>query len=212
VQELFPAKESGQTKRRILEAAIDMFSKNGYSAVSVREITKHVGIKESALYNHYKTKDEILESIYSLFTSMREGNGFPNAEQLEAMLKQTDAETFLKQGFEQFVSTIENPLLTQIWRILNIEQYRDQRAREIILTHIYKGTIDFLESAFEILQREKKIQDSFSARTLAIEYQYPIFAMMTEYMLLKFDDKDTSELEARVEEHIRYFTGSVRLG
>jgi AcrR family transcriptional regulator len=212
VQELFPAKESGQTKRRILETAIDMFSKNGYSAVSVREITKHVGIKESALYNHYKTKDEILESIYSLFTSMREGNGFPNAEQLEAMLKQTDAETFLKQGFEQFVSTIENPLLTQIWRILNIEQYRDQRAREIILTHIYKGTIDFLERAFEILQREKKIQDSFSARTLAIEYQYPIFAMMTEYMLLKFDDKDTSELEARVEEHIRYFTGSVKLG
>ncbi|WP_240647699.1 TetR/AcrR family transcriptional regulator [Paenibacillus nanensis] len=208
---MFPSREVGQTKRRILEVAIELFSQNGYSAVSVREITKHVGIKESALYNHFKTKDEILQSIYQLFTNASEGNALPSAEQLEAMLQQVDLETFLRQGFEQFQRTIENPLLTQIWRILNIEQYRDQRAREIILNAIYKGTIDFLESAFLLLQQQKKIRDTFSPRMLAVEYQYPIFAMMTEYLLLTFDNKDTDELRQRVEDHIRYFNDYVKV-
>lgn len=211
MENIFPARESGQTKRRILEVAIQLFSHNGYSAVSVREITKHVGIKESALYNHFKTKDEILQSIYDLFTNMSEGNALPTPEQLELILKNVDLETFLTQGFEQFKRTIENPLLTQIWRILNIEQYRDQRAREIILNYIYKATIDFLESAFRLLQLQKKIKDEYSPKMLAVEYQYPIFAMMTEYLLLKFDNKDTDELQQRVEGHIRYFTDNVKL-
>ncbi|TMV46242.1 TetR/AcrR family transcriptional regulator [Paenibacillus mesophilus] len=209
---LFPVKESGQTKRRILEAAIDMFSQNGYSAVSVREITKQVGIKESALYNHYKTKDEILESIYLLFKNMQKNNGqgFPSPEQLQQILKAVSLEAFLEQGFDQFIRAIENPLLTKIWRILNIEQYRDQRAREIILQYIYKDTIDFLTSAFQILIPNQQIKP-YDAKLLAIEYQYPIFAMMTEYLLLKFDDKETDELEKRVKSHIHYFTEIVKL-
>ncbi|MCK8487054.1 TetR/AcrR family transcriptional regulator [Paenibacillus sp. MBLB2552] len=211
METMFPSRETGQTKRRILEVAIELFSRNGYSGVSVREITKHVGIKESALYNHFKTKDEILQSIYQLFTNASEGNSLPTPEQLESILQHMDLDDFLRQGFEQFKGTIENPLLTQIWRILNIEQYRDQRAREVILTYIYKGTIDFLESAFQLLQQQKKIKDAYSPRMLAVEYQYPIFAMMTEYLLLKFDNKETDELQQRVEGHIQYFSDYVKL-
>ncbi|WP_158299281.1 TetR/AcrR family transcriptional regulator [Paenibacillus antri] len=210
MDQLFPAKESGNTKRRILEAAIDLFSLNGYSAVSVREITKQVGIKESAMYNHFKTKDDILDSIYRLFTSMSEGNGLPDEAQLKAILEHTDLETFLKQGFEIYKRTIENPLLVKIWRILNIEQYRDPRARDIILTYIYKGTIDFLEAAFALLQEQRKMNDEYSPKVLAIEYQYPIFSMMTEYLLLTFDGKETDELEDRVRSHIQYFTKYVK--
>jgi len=44
--------------------------------------------------------------------------------------------------------------------------------------------------------------DHFSIRSLPI---------MTEYLLLKFDDKDTDELERRVEGHIRYFTDMVKI-
>lgn len=207
---LLPAKESGHTKRRILETAIDLFSQNGYSAVSVRELTKHVGIKESAMYNHFKTKDEILESIYEIFTNKSESNGLPAPEKLEMILADTELETFLKQGFDQFKQTIANPLLTKIWRILNIEQYRDPRAREIVLKYIYKDTIDFLTAAFGYLQKQGKIKSGFAPDILAVEYQYPLFAVMTEYLLLKFDGKDTSDLEQKVQGHIQYFTEYVK--
>ena len=43
---------------------------------------------------------------------------------------------------------------------------------------------------------EKKIKEG-NARTLAIQYQYPIFTMMTEYLLLKYDHKENDLLNRR---------------
>jgi len=207
LESLFPVKESISTKQKILEAAIDLFSQNGFSAVSVREITKQVGIKESALYNHYKTKDEILETIYTLF-QMEQQKSLPPVEQLEGILKAVSPKDFLLQGFKSFKHAVSNPLMVKLWRILNIEQYRDSRAREMIIELTYKGTIAFLERAFQILIEQNKIKP-LEPRLLAYEYQYPIFAAMTEYLLLKLDDADTNELEQRVESHIQYFIQNV---
>ena len=42
------------TKERILNCSLDLFSKKGYSNISVRDIAREVGVRESALYKHYK--------------------------------------------------------------------------------------------------------------------------------------------------------------
>jgi AcrR family transcriptional regulator len=210
MENLFPVKDSISTKQKILEAAIDLFSQNGFSAVSIREITKYVGIKESALYNHYKTKDEMLETIYMIFRNEQKQRSLPPVAMLDKIMETVTPEAFLMQGFLNFKQTINNPLLVKIWRILNIEQFRDQRAREIILNDIYKGTIDFLEAAFKIMIKKGQIKN-LDPRTLALEYQYPIFTVMTEYLLLKFDNRDTADLEQRVEQHIQYFIQNVKI-
>lgn len=51
------------TKERIIETALDLFSKKGFEAVSVRDISGKIGIKESSLYYHFKNKQEIFEVI-----------------------------------------------------------------------------------------------------------------------------------------------------
>jgi AcrR family transcriptional regulator len=201
---LFPVKETTSTKRKIFDTAVDLFSQNGYSAVSVREITKQVGIKESALYNHFKTKDEIIETIYAAFRSENLQKSLPPLEQLDAILERMTPEAFLMQGFASFKRIVDHPVMMKMWRILITEQFRDPRAREIILNDIYKRTIDFLETAFLKLIDRGLIQPR-EARQLAFEYQYPIFAVMTEYVLLKYDNKDSSELEIRVQQHIQFF-------
>ncbi|WP_248924640.1 TetR/AcrR family transcriptional regulator [Paenibacillus hamazuiensis] len=206
---LFPVKDTASTKRKIFETAIDLFSRHGYSAVSVRHITKQVGIKESALYNHFKTKDDLLEAIYSVFRTELRQKGLPPVEKLDEILQQMTPEQFLIWGFETFKQSVQDPLAAKIWRILNIEQFRDQRARMIILDDIYKGTIDFLEAAFKILIQKGAIR-GHDPRQLAFEYQYPLFSVMTEYLLLKHDVRDTAELEKRIEDHIRYFISGIK--
>ena len=42
------------TKELILKEALRLFSDNGYDGVSVREISGAVGIRESAIYRHFK--------------------------------------------------------------------------------------------------------------------------------------------------------------
>lgn len=51
------------TKEWIIETALDLFSKKGFEAVSVRDISGKIGIKESSLYYHFKNKQEIFEVI-----------------------------------------------------------------------------------------------------------------------------------------------------
>ncbi|KAA9028549.1 TetR/AcrR family transcriptional regulator [Niallia endozanthoxylica] len=197
------------TKKKILEASIDLFSRKGYSAVSVRELTKAVGIKESSLYNHFRSKEEILESIYQMFKAERD-LALPSKGKLSFIAKNTSIETFLLQGMESFKRSVEDELHEKMWRILNIEQFRDQRARDIILNQVYKGTIDFLEHAFQAFMDENKMKQS-NARLLAIQYQYPIFTMMTEYLLLKYDDKDTADVENKMQGHLQFFLHNLHI-
>lgn len=51
------------TKEQILEEALKLFSVKGYDAVSVRDILRAVGIKESSLYYHFKNKQDIFDTI-----------------------------------------------------------------------------------------------------------------------------------------------------
>lgn len=44
------------TKQRILEKSLELFSTKGYDSVSVGEIAKAVGIKAPSLYNHFPSQ------------------------------------------------------------------------------------------------------------------------------------------------------------
>lgn len=58
------------TKTQIFNAAIDLFAKNGYDNVSMRQIASEVGIKAASIYNHYGSKEDILNDIFDYY----EGN------------------------------------------------------------------------------------------------------------------------------------------
>lgn len=52
------------TKQRILEKSLELFSTKGYDAVSVGEIAKAVGIKAPSLYNHFPGKQAIFVQFW----------------------------------------------------------------------------------------------------------------------------------------------------
>ena len=54
----------GTTAREeILDAAAELFTTQGYATASTRSIAEAVGIRQSSLYHHFKTKDDILEVL-----------------------------------------------------------------------------------------------------------------------------------------------------
>ena len=68
------------TQQKIFKIAIELFSQKGYSGVSIREIAKAVGIKESSIYNHYKNKDQILQTIYDYYQNQMKKTILPEKE------------------------------------------------------------------------------------------------------------------------------------
>jgi AcrR family transcriptional regulator len=197
------------TKEKIFYTSLDLFSQKGFSGVSIREITREVGIKESSLYNHFRNKDEILESILSYF---REdfSKTLPPIDLLDEILKNSTVESFLKAGHRNFKKYMEDENGQKMWRLLQVEQFRAPLAREIILKDLFETTIEFLETVFTKLISLKKIRP-LDPKLLAVEYQYPVFTLLTEYNILKFDGKDTSKVEEKLDKHIAFFLDLVIL-
>ncbi|MEL7147902.1 MAG: TetR/AcrR family transcriptional regulator [Bacteroidota bacterium] len=50
-------------REHIKECAAHLFRKKGYKATSVRDIAQHVGMEAASLYNHIKSKQEILSEL-----------------------------------------------------------------------------------------------------------------------------------------------------
>jgi AcrR family transcriptional regulator len=54
----------GDTRQRIQDVALDLFAEQGYEKTSLREIAEHLDVTKAALYYHFKTKEEILVSVF----------------------------------------------------------------------------------------------------------------------------------------------------
>ena len=54
---------ANDTKQRILKAALDLFSQNGYAGTNIRELTASLGLVKSSMYKHFESKEEIWNSL-----------------------------------------------------------------------------------------------------------------------------------------------------
>lgn len=54
---------AGETKERILNTALALFSQLGYLGTSMSDIANELGMTKGALYKHYTSKQEILDRI-----------------------------------------------------------------------------------------------------------------------------------------------------
>ena len=58
------------TKERILDEALKLFAQRGYMGTSMNDIADRLEVTKAALYKHYKSKQEILDSIVEKMNRM----------------------------------------------------------------------------------------------------------------------------------------------
>jgi AcrR family transcriptional regulator len=56
------------TRGRIQVVALELFAERGYDATSLREIAERLGVTKAALYYHFKSKEDIVRSLFEDYT------------------------------------------------------------------------------------------------------------------------------------------------
>jgi AcrR family transcriptional regulator len=54
---------TGDTRERIKDVALELFTEQGYEQTSLREIAERLGVTKAALYYHFKSKEEIVRAF-----------------------------------------------------------------------------------------------------------------------------------------------------
>ncbi len=139
-----------KTKRQvILDTAAKLFRKKGFAATSMRDLAKAVGMEAASLYNHIKSKQEILSALL-LGAAQQYTDGMNNVkESAVTPLEKMDQLIALHISIAiQHPNTIS--LMTQEWVHLEGEPYdsfSSQRKayendfREIIIAGIEAGQL-----------------------------------------------------------------------
>jgi AcrR family transcriptional regulator len=189
-------KVSKPTKERIFDVSLDLFSQKGFDAVSVREIAREVGIRESSIYNHYKNKEAILTAIMEYFVAELSQSSL-NEEVGDELISQ-GPEVYFKVGAEMFISQVNTPKMEKIWRLVSIELNHNEKIRNFFKKDLLEVPIDIWENVFRIMI-EKKLIKPFDPRMLAYEYFSFGIYLFFEYFVLKYNEDYDSFMDLALE-------------
>ena len=118
------------TKRRILEKALELFSARGYDSVSVGEIAQAVGIKAPSLYNHFPGKRAIFDAIVEATAAQYERDTdridihVQNAERDIPVFAEITADGLFEKVRQIFDYSLHNETIRRFRRMMTIEQFR----------------------------------------------------------------------------------------
>jgi AcrR family transcriptional regulator len=183
-----PAKVPGEkcTKEKIFDAAVELFAERGYDGVSVRDIAKAVGIRESSVYKHYASKDEILDSIFEYLKSRLYAPPAPDMN-LEVLLDRMSFEQVLGLGLASLKGMAADPYITKIVRIITIELHHNAKIREFFLNEMFERPVNENELMFRRLMDKGKIR-KLDPRALAVAYFAFSAYMHFETFVLRYEE------------------------
>lgn len=162
------------TKERILEAALEMFSKNGYEATNVRDITASLGIVKSGVYKHYASKEEIWNTLLDKMISYYDER-FGSSEHLPPAPDSLEGLVAMTMQMVNFTVHDEKVIMTR--KVLTLEQFRDARARELATKHFLTGLTDMFTRIFAGMM-DKGLLRRDDPAMLAFAYTAPISALI----------------------------------
>lgn len=200
------------TKEKIIDEALTLFSKKGYTEVYVGDIAAAVGIKTPSLYKHYKSKQDIfsscMEKLQERMVKIQNDLLIPGTPKSEASYNTADTEKIIEFTVGLFLFYLKDDVASKFRKILMIERYRNPELNKIFEDFYLNGAIEYEEKIFSELIEHKVIKRE-DPHILAIRFYTPVF-----YLLLKYDmypDKETeavSELTTIIREFCETYKGS----
>ncbi|WP_044747239.1 TetR/AcrR family transcriptional regulator [Bacillus alveayuensis] len=137
-----------EKQKKIVKAAIEMFSEKGFAATSTSEIAKKAGVAEGTIFRHYKTKKDLLISIV-MPTIIKYVSPFFAKSFVQEVLenKYESFEVFIRKLIKnryEFAKRNFPILKIYIQEVFYHEELRGE-FQNIFLTHVYEKFIKIVK-------------------------------------------------------------------
>lgn len=171
------------TKKKILDKALELFSTQGYDAVSVGEIAKAVGIKAPSLYNHFPSKQAIFDAIVeSTAAQYEEDTGkidihVQDVKQDISVFTEITEEALFEKVRQIFEYSLHNEPISRFRRMMTIEQFRSPELAALYSRRYVDRMMEYHANIFRALIAAGEIQKE-DPDVLAMMYVSPVLTLL----------------------------------
>lgn len=191
------------TKERIIYEALNLFSTKGFDAISVRDIAKAVGIKASSLYNHFKNKQDIFDTIINKYSEhvkkfLERINPYNFGNDLKLNnIKNLSDDLFFKKSIDMFKFYLEDEYMIKFRKLLTIEQFKNHKIANLYNKLFIDDILNFQVKIFEVLMNSNILvkKDPY---VLALQFYSPVFLLF--YKFENITDKERVSLINHISE------------
>ena len=201
----------GETKERILEAALELFAQSGYLGTSMSDIAARLGITKAALYKHYAGKQEILDRIVQRMNELDAARAA--AYEMPGAAPEGFAQAYLNTPLDriraystaQFDHWTREPFSATFRKMLTLEQYRDARLAQLYQENLASGPVKYMAAIFRPLTDSDE-----TAMQLALDFYGPMYLLYSVYDGAADQSAVAPMLEAHIDRFIAKLEGEYR--
>lgn len=201
------------TKDRYLYEALKLFGERGFASVRTADLAKAVGCVPSALYKHFKSKQELYDAIIE-----KSKQGFASGmahihvdfnkhpEQREKFLAMTEEEQ-IQSAKRLFSYSIHDEWTSAFRKLMLMEQFRNKELAKMYDERYIKYQFEQHAALFQMLMDAGKLKRA-DPYTLAVMYISPISLFVGMY---DRDPEQEERLMQLIENHVREFNRNYRI-
>ena len=120
-------------KEDIIYATLELAAERGMKGVSMSQIAERVGIKAPSLYNHFKSKDEIIREMYRFLREQAQaGENQPSIDYAK-LFEEKSVEEILIGSVASYMGMVSDKYMMQFFKVLYSERSTNPVAAEIMV-------------------------------------------------------------------------------
>lgn len=200
------------SRDRIFDAAMRLFASSGYGAVSMRDIAAEVGMKAASIYNHFPSKEGLLDEALRRFRLLcYEWAGKDPSAERPAVPATVSTRDFLRDALLVHLGLLRDPRLVPLFRVVTRGQYHHSGIRDFLLHEYLRIPEAYWTGVFGSLMEAGRIRRGDPA-LFAKEFRSFGVARFYERSLLPDGSPVDMEEEVRLAgDHVAFFLAAVGL-
>lgn len=171
------------TRQKIMNKALELFSARGYDSVSVGEIASAVGIKAPSLYNHFSGKQAIFDAIVEATAAQYEADTdrihihVQNVTRDIPAFAEISEDALLEKVRQIFTYSLHNETISRFRRMMTIEQFRSPELAALYSRRYVERVVAYHAGIFRALAAAGEIH-SDDPDALAMLYVAPVLTLI----------------------------------
>ena len=198
--------EKGNTKQEILNAALDLFSVQGFEATSISQIAEAVSIRKASLYSHFESKQAILDALvkevleqYAQRSIFALADWDDSAFTKDKQHMTPDEAVQMIQGQLRYI--LHDPDISRSRKMLTIEQFQNSELAKLQTKQNYSDVMHYFTGLVRFLIRQGVLAED-DPEIMAAQLCLPITVWSN---LCDREPEREQEVMELVERHIRQF-------